>query len=162
MMEWFNTLQTRERYLLGAAAVVVALVLLYTLVWDPVVSSVSRLEKSVAASQRQLVWMQNASAEIRALQRSSGGSARVQRNVSLITAVESSAKRSGVRQQVTRMEPQGAKKISVELKKVNFDRLISWIEVVARQYGASVAQFSASKTDAPGLVDARLIFTREG
>ncbi len=162
MMEWFNTLQARERYLLGAAGVVVALVLLYTLVWDPVASSVSRLEQSVSTERRQLLWMQNASQEILALRRSGGSGATTQRNVSLITAVESSAKRGGVRQQVTRMEPQGAKKITVELKKVNFDRLVGWIESLSRQYGATVAQFSASKTDAPGLVDARVIFTREG
>ncbi len=162
MMEWFNGLQSRERYLLIVAAVVVVMVLFYTAVWDPMVSSVSRLEKQVDSAQRQLVWMNNASGEILARRRSGGAVAPAGLNVSLITAVETTAKASGVRKAMTRMEPQGSGKITVELKKVDFDQLIGWVEKLAREYGASVVQFSARRTDASGQVDARLIIVRQG
>lgn len=162
MMEWFTSLQTRERYLIAAAGVVVLLTLLYSLVWDPVASGAAKLEKSIATQKNQLLWMNNASAEIRALKGSGGNTnGAANQNVSLITAVETSAKRAGVRKSVTRMEPQGALKITVELKNADFGRLISWVEMLSKQYGAAVSQFSSSKTDVPGLVNARLIFSRE-
>ncbi len=162
MMEWFTALQTRERYLIGVAGIVVLLTLLYTLVWDPVASGATKLEKSVSAQKNQLVWMNNARAEIRQLKGSGGNKNNsANRKVSLITAVETSAKRAGVRKTVTRMEPQGSLKITVELKNTDFGRLISWVEMLSQQYGAAVSQFSSSKTDTPGLVNARLIFSRE-
>ena len=160
-MEWFNSLQSRERYMLVAAAVVVALVLFYVAVWDPMVSSVARLEKSVDSAQRQLVWMNNASSEILAHRRSGEQPAAARLNVSLITAVETTAKASGVRKAMTRMEPQGSSKITVELKKVDFDQLVGWIEKLGHEYGASVSQFSTRRTDGSGLVDARLIIVRQ-
>lgn len=159
MMDWFNTLQARERYLVVGAGVVMVLVLLYSFVWDPVFKKTAQLEKSVAAKQSQIQWMQNAGAEVQALKRSGGVT--VNTTTSLISAVESSARKSGMRDSVTRMEPQGTGKITVELKEADFDRLMVWIGMLDKQFAAAVSQFSASPADAAGRVNARLILTRE-
>ncbi|HHJ19366.1 MAG TPA: type II secretion system protein M [Gammaproteobacteria bacterium] len=160
MNAWFNGLQDRERYLVVGGAVTLLLLLVYLLLWEPAVSGREKLQKSVVAQRSQLLWMNNASAEVQALQKNSSAGHSSNLRMSLIRAVESSASRTGLRSSVTRMEPQGAKKITVELKQASFDRLVEWIGLLQRDYGASIQQFSASKTDAKGLVDARFILAR--
>jgi len=160
MNAWFNGLQDRERYLVVGGSIALALLLIYMLLWEPAASGLGKLEKSVAAQRNQWVWMNDASVEVQQLQKNSASGATENLNMSLIRAVESSAGKTGLRSSVTRMEPQGAGKITVELKQASFDQLMAWIGLLQRDFGASVQQFSASKTDATGLVDARFILSR--
>ncbi|RUM94919.1 MAG: hypothetical protein DSZ28_00700 [Thiothrix sp.] len=161
MKEWFNNLQTRERNLVLGLALILAVLLIYLLLWEPVTKKVAGLENSVNAQQAQLTWMQQASQEIMALQKGTRPQATSNQGTSLINAVESSAKNTGIRDTITRTEPQGSDKITVELHSTEFDRLVDWIGVLTNQYNAQITQFSASRTDAKGRVDARFILSRE-
>ena len=161
MKEWLNNLQARERNLILGAALILAALLLYLLLWEPVSKKVTSLKGSVSAQQTQLVWMQQASREVRTLQKNPASGPVGNQGTSLIRAVETSAKETGMRSSVTRMEPQGSDKITVELRGAEFDGLVDWIGILTHQYGASVNQFSATKTDAQGRVDARFILSRE-
>lgn len=159
MKDWYNGLQSRERYLVIAGSLVMILVLLYALVWDPVFQKAKRLEKSVAANKQTVAWMQSASAEVRGLRRS--GVKTVDTDTSLISAVEASAKKSGLRDSVARMEPLGANKINVELRDANFDRLMIWVGMLSQEYAANVSQFTSDAADDLGRVNARMTLTRE-
>jgi general secretion pathway protein M len=161
MKEWFNNLQARERNLVLGAALMLSALLLYLFLWEPVTNKVSRLQGSIKAQQTQLTWMQQASQEINSLQKNPVSPSASNQGVSLINAVETSAKASGLSSSVTRIEPQGSDKISVQLQAAEFDRLVAWIGVLTNQYGALMQQFSASRTDAKGRVDARFILSRE-
>lgn len=161
MKEWFNNLQTRERNLVLGAALILAVLLIYLLLWEPVTNKVAGLKSSVASQQAQLAWMQQANQEIKALQQGTRPRRAFNQGISLINAVENSAKKSGVRETITRTEPQGSDKITVELRGTEFDRLVDWIGVLTNQYSAQVTQFSASRTDIKGRVDARLILSRK-
>ncbi len=161
MKEWFNNLQTRERNWVLGTALILAVLLVYLLLWEPVTKKVTHLKNAVHAQQNQLTWMQQANQEIKALQAGSGDQPILNQGTSLINAVESSAKQTGIRETVTRIEPQGSDKISVELRATEFDRLIDWIGLLTNQYDAKITQFSASRTDAKGRVDARFILSRK-
>jgi type II secretory pathway component PulM len=58
MKAWWNRLQPRERILLGAAAAVVALTLLWILVWEPLNASRQALRDELAAQQALLDWLE--------------------------------------------------------------------------------------------------------
>ena len=161
MKEWFNNLQTRERNLVLGAAFILAALVIYLLLWEPVTQKVVGLKNSVNTQQAQLAWMQQASREILALQKDSRHPPALNSGTSLINAVENSAKKSGIRDTITRTEPQGSDKIAVELRNTEFDRLVDWIGVLTNQYNARVTQFNASRTDVIGRVDARFILSRE-
>jgi general secretion pathway protein M len=161
MKEWFNNLQTRERNLVLGAALVLAALIVYLLIWEPVTKKVAHLDSSVKAQQAQLTWMQQASQEIKTLQRGSSTQPTSNQGASLINAVERSAKETGINDSVTRTEPQGSNKITVELHDTEFDRLIDWIGILTRRYNARITQFNANRTDIKGHVDARFILSRE-
>ncbi len=159
MKDWFATLQPRERLILMAAALLLVPLLIYLLIWEPVSKEVGSLRTSVNAGQQQVAWLQQASSEARALQ-ASGNAVTPASNVSLITAVETSAAERNLRSYLKRIEPQGSNKISIDIDDAAFDDIIHWISELQTRYGATVAQFNASRSDQPGRVQARLVITR--
>lgn len=161
MKAWFNALQPRERLIVTIAAIVLALILLYLLAWSPVSTRLHAARQDVAADRSLLVWMQKSGAEIKKLK---GGTniKRPNRNISLINAVESSARQAGIRKSITHLEPKGDTGISVQIKGANFDQLIRWQGTMEKQYATQATQINIKPTDKPGLVDARIKFTRAG
>ncbi len=159
MKEWYANLQERERLILLVAIAVLIPLMLYLLLWEPLSKEVSSLRNSVNAGQKQVAWLQQASQEVKALNAASDTSPR-QQNVSLISAVESTANQRGIRSEIKRIEPQGNNKISIEIDNAAFDEIIEWISLLQDQYGASVVQFNASGSDQPGRIQARLILER--
>ncbi|MGV6858510.1 MAG: type II secretion system protein GspM [bacterium] len=158
--DWFGSLQARERYLLVGGSLVLLLLALYILFWEPLGNQVDKLRKQDAAMASQLNWMHSAQAEIRNLK----GNTRtpsIDLRTSLISAVERTANARGIRGQVKRMEPQGRGKISVEFTGVGFDQLTQWLGQLESGYGAKTTQFHSTQSDKPGRVDARVILTRE-
>lgn len=159
MKTWFNALQPRERLIVTIAAIVLTLLLLYLLVWSPVSSRLQTARQDVAADRSLLLWMQKSNADIKKYKGSTNRKT-PNRNISLINAVESSARQAGIRKSITHLEPKGSTSISVQIKAANFDQLIHWQGTMEKQYAAQATQLNIKPTDKPGLVDARIKFTR--
>lgn len=161
MKAWFIALQPRERLIVTIAAIVLALMLLYLLAWSPVSTRLTTTRQDVAADRSLLLWMQKSNAEIKQLR---GGTNRktTNRNISLINAVESTARQAGIRQSITHLEPKGDTSINVQIKGANFDQLIRWQGTMEKQYAAQATQINIKPADKTGLVDARIKFTRAG
>ncbi len=160
MKAWFDNLQPRERLILIAAAAILLPLLIYLLVWEPAAKKVDTLRASVSAGQKQVAWLQQASAEAKALQARSGGAVAAQTSVSLISAVENSASERNLRSYLKRIEPQGSDKIAIDIDSAGFDDIVQWIDELQSRYGANVAQFTASRSDQPGRIQGRLVLSR--
>ena len=160
MKEWFANLQPRERLILLGAALVLLPLLLYLLVWEPLDKEVRTLRNSVSAGQKQIAWLQQASAEARAL-KAGGAAATADTSVSLISAVETTATQRNLRSALKRIEPQGSDKIAIDIDNAAFDDIIRWIGELQTRYGATVSQFSAARGDDPGRIEGRLVLTRK-
>ncbi len=158
--QWFTSLQTRERYLLGAGSITLILLALYLLLWEPLKTDIAKLRVQDNASGSALTWMHNAQTELQGLKHNQH-QPNIDLKTSLITAVEQSATSKGIRGQIKRIEPQGQQKISVELTLVGFDQLMTWVSFLESRYGTKVVQFHSTQTEKTGLVDARIILTRE-
>ncbi|HHO69319.1 MAG TPA: type II secretion system protein M, partial [Gammaproteobacteria bacterium] len=76
MKDWFLGLEPRERRLVTAGGVVLALLLVYLVVWEPLAARYRQLQDSVAQQRETLAWMQQAAAQVKALQRSVPGGGR--------------------------------------------------------------------------------------
>jgi len=164
MKAWYHALQPRERLIVLLAGGVLILLMLYLIIWSPVASRLETTRKTVDADKTLLVWLQKSSAEVRQL-RGRGGNARNQssrRNISLINAVENSARQAGIRGAITHLEPKGETGISVQIKGANFDQLIRWQGTMQQQYATQVTQMTVKPTKQPGLVDANIRFSKAG
>lgn len=135
----------------GSAAAV--LLILYLSLWLPMQRELSRLRTTVPREKVQLAQMQVQAMEVNQLRASgrlpmSGGN--------LLATLEQSATAGGLRQRISRMEPDGANGARLSLDGVDFNALISWLANLQSQGGVRVDKATFEPLPAPGTVNARL------
>jgi general secretion pathway protein M len=159
MRQWFEQLAPRERLILGAGAVIVLILVLYAVIWSPLVHDVERLEASLEEQSRSAAWMRQAAREVSTLNRgASGGSASDGRP--LLTLVEQTARTAGLGAALNRVEPQGSGTAGVWLQNAAFDDLINWLGQIDAELGVRVDSMVADPQDTPGRVNVRLVLSR--
>jgi len=155
MKDWFLGLETRERQLVSGGAAVLLLLLLYVMIWEPLAGEYSALRESVAQQKQNLVWMQQAAAKIKTLQRSGGGKARGLGGRSLLAVVDQSARSGGLGPAIKRIEPDGSKGVKIWLEGVAFDPMILWLGKLTRTYQVETSIITI-EPQGEGRVNARL------
>lgn len=154
MKDWFLGLEPRERNLVGGGAAILVLLLLYSIIWEPIASSYTELDDSVQQQQETLAWMQQAAAQIKALQRS-GDSAGGLGGRSLLAVVDQSARSGGLGNAIKRIEPDGSKGVKVWLEGAAFDPMILWLGKLAKSFRIEPSMITLEPIGG-GRVNARL------
>ena len=155
MKKWFAGLEPRERLLVSGGAVVLVLLLLYVVIWEPIASGYRNLQEDVAEQKQTLAWMQQAATQIKTLQRSSTGDVRGLGGRSLLAVVDKSARSGGLGDSIKRIEPDGSKGVKVWLEGVAFDPMILWLGKLTRTYQIETSLITIEPQGA-GRVNARL------
>jgi general secretion pathway protein M len=154
----WRALQPRERYVVSAAAIALALILVSSF-WLPMQRDINRLRTAVPQAHTQLAQMRLQSTQIAQL-RASGISAGSGGNI--LAKLEQSATARGLKQNITRMEPEGTNNARVTLDGVNFDALAEWLADLQSQSGLRVEKASVETRPVPGTVNARLVMRGAG
>ena len=157
MTTWWRTLAERDRRMLGIGAVVVAAMLFWALVFDPLLASRRTLADSVVQAEADLVYMQAASQQLAALQSSGTGSVFDRGGRSLLALADASAREAQLANALKRVEPVSAGRVSVWLESASFDAMAGWLEQLQQRFGVRTEEFSLSRATGPGLVDARVV-----
>lgn len=159
MKAWWENLGARERGLIVVGTVLVMMLLSYVLAWEPLRNSDRRLRQSVAERRADLAWMRQAAEEIKRL--GGVGAARpVADNRSLLTLVDQTARATGLGAALKRVAPQGDDKLSAQLDGAKFDKLIPWLSALERDQAIAIISLNVDRTDAPALVNARVVLGR--
>lgn len=159
MKAWWENLGARERGLIVVGTVLVMMLLSYVLAWEPLRNSDRRLRQSVAERRADLAWMRQAAEEIKRL--GGAGAARpVADNRSLLTLVDQTARAAGLGAALKRVAPQGDDKLSAQLDGAEFDKLIPWLSGLERDQAIAIISLNVDRTDAPALVNARIVLGR--
>ena len=161
MKEWFDGLAPRERLILVIGGVVAAVLLLYALLWYPLVRDVERLEVSIDEQSSAATWMRQAAREVRILSGRAEGTA-ASDGRPLLTLVEQTARSSGLGTALHRVEPQGSGSAGVWLQNAGFDDLINWLGRMDAEMGVRVDSMVADPQDEAGRVNVRLVLSRGG
>jgi len=162
MKEWFANLEPRERQLIIGAGVILLVMILYLVVWEPIAKDNEALRSSYQSSQQLIDWMEDAAEEAKALQAKiqasgpSGGSS----NQSLLGIIDRTAKRDKLGSSVKRVQPDGKTGARVWLENAVFNDLIKWLENLQHKEGIRLVTTVIEKQEEAGLVNARLVFER--
>ncbi|MEE9494017.1 MAG: type II secretion system protein M [Gammaproteobacteria bacterium] len=156
MKDWFKELEQRERMMVIAAAVFVALFLLYSLFLSPMLSKYQSLKENVVSQEENLQWMRTAVAEVRTLRGATASGGQGLGGRSLLSVVDESARSSGLGQQIKRIEPDGNKGVKIWFEQADFDKMIVWLGNLTRSYQIETSNVSI-EPQAPGSVNARII-----
>lgn len=155
MKEWFAGLESRERRMVIAGSLVVAVVLLYAFLVDPAYSAYQRRHVQVAEQRETLAWMQEAAAQVlHSAPAASVGAGLGGR--SLLAVVDGSARQAGLGAAMKRVKPDGSHGVRVWFEGVPFDGLVAWLGGLADQYQIDVTLISLERQGESGRVQAQL------
>jgi general secretion pathway protein M len=159
MMTWWNTLSLRERWIIGAGAVLVGILLFYALVWHPLQTNLTALHQSVGELRTDVTWMQQAAGDVKRLTNAAetNSQATPTRDESLLVFVDRTARAAGLGPAVKRVEPQGANQLQIRLEQVSFDEMIRWLGSLQQEHGIALINAVVDRQTESGRVDARLV-----
>jgi general secretion pathway protein M len=76
---------------------------------------------------------------------------------SLLPTIEQSAAAHGLRAAFTRLEPEGANGVRIQVEGAPFNALIGWLADTQKQYAVRTEQATIEAHAMPGTVNARLV-----
>ncbi len=161
MKDWWETLQSRERYMVLIATVLVSIAILYLAIWSPIASSRDTKQKRVEAKRETVTWMTQKKQEVDHLKRinpnmfNSASDSR-----SLLAIVDTGAKQMGIRPAITRIEPKGEDSVHIYVEDMAFDYLIVLLGELERRNNIEVADASFNRSDQIGKITGKVTLTR--
>jgi len=155
--EWWQKQSERDRRVLEIGAAVVAVLLAWAFVWYPLARARAQLESRVEQERADLAWMRQTGGELQEL-RAKGARGKVDRQgKSLFALADVTARGAGLATALKRVEPTGPRSVRASFEAANFDALIGWVDVLARDYAVQTTDFSADRVEAIGTVNARVV-----
>jgi general secretion pathway protein M len=155
----WNSLQSRERLVVGVGAAILLALLGYSIVWAPVQRDLSNLRIDVPKQRTQLALMRVQAKQVAQLR----GSAPAKiASGNLLTKLEQSAQNRGVRENITRMEPDETNSVRLSLDSVDFNALLRWLKELQTQNGIRPETATITARSDQGLVNARLLMRGPG
>ena len=128
MSRWYG-LQTREQQILRYSAVILGLLLFYLLIIDPVYSSRDDAEQRLHSTQEAFSVVQQQAFDLKAPLSNPG----VSESGSLLTLVESSAQKEGLRNALKRLQPSSNNQIQVSLEGASYQQIMQWLSNLNQQ-----------------------------
>jgi general secretion pathway protein M len=156
MKEFWSGLSPRDRRILIIGAVLLAVLLPYWLVWQPLTERAASLERSVAAQHADLAWMQAAAERVRGLQAAAPATPAARGGQSPLAIIDRTAREGPLVGTVRRVQPEGAGAVRVWLEDAPFDDLVLWLGTLETRYGLRVTSLVVDRQPAEGRVHARL------
>jgi general secretion pathway protein M len=155
MKQWFAGLNTRERRIVSGAVIVLLIILVHVLVWEPLSNKRAQLQTSLQAQRNTYAWMQQAAREIRQLSRRGAGVKK--QSGSLLGMINSTAKPVLLGATLKRVEEDRQQGVRVWIEQVAFDDLVRWLGQIEQQYGIRVSSLVSERHSKAGRVNVRLI-----
>ena len=152
----WRKLAGREQKIIMAGITVVAILLLYTLLWEPFTNSITTSRRSVTSKQALAVWMQHAIPRLQVL-RKSGLARKSIGDESLLTFLDSSSRKANMHSFISKLaQSTDQKQVTITLTQVPFDSLIAWLTSLWKSYGITVQAASFHTLPQAGMVRANL------
>ena len=155
LKKYWHNLSSRDQKFLRTGALLVLIILFYSLVWAPVQSNLKRLRTQVVSQSADLVWMQQQATEIRKLNKNRPVNS-AKPALPLLTVVDQTAKILKIRDRIKQIQPgkeNGTAKVWFD--KVVFEDWLKWLDMISAR-GIDVTRVSVTKSGEFPKVNIRL------
>lgn len=159
---YWNGLQARERLILIFGGLIVSMILLYALLFQPWHKALSHMETALPGLRANLVWMRQQSVALKSGSVKQSAPKLQGQGQSLLSVVEQTAKRVKISNSIQQMTPaQNDSEVRVVLDGVNFNHWLKWIDDLYKRFGVDVKQVTAERDDdKPNVAEIRVTFVR--
>ena len=154
----WNALGARERRVASVLAVSFGAALFYLLVWSPVESGLAKARARLASVQAQLARVQEQAARVASVR----AAPRVTLPANPAAAVAQAAERQGLREQLKRVDAEGANAVRVQIEDAPFAALMAWLVELQQQIGLRAESATLERGANPGTVNGRLLLRGQG
>lgn len=151
----WDGLQSREQHILRFSAVLVALLLFYLLIIDPVYSGRDDAQQRLRSAQEAFSVARRQALDLKA----ASSNRETPASGSLLTQVESSAQQQGLRSALKRLQPSGDDQIQVSLEGASYTQLIQWLSSL-HQSGVRAQRVDIQLDRASDLLGVQLVLAR--
>jgi len=160
--KYWAELQPRERLVLGVGGLIVAAILLYALLFQPLYRAIAHMESVLPSLRSNLVWIRQTDQLLERGGNIAVSQSREGANDSLLSVVESTARRAKVRKSIQQMVPaKNNSEVRVVLEDADFNQWLTWIDTLFKQYGVDISQVTAERDDdKPNIAEIRVTFVR--
>ncbi len=155
MKAWFATLSPRDRLIVVGGGSLLIMVLLVGS-WLSFVDDVERMREVVSEQHVVSQWMESAAQEVLILRKGDNQKHVANSGGSLLSLVDQTARRSGLGSAMTRVEPDGSDKVRIRLERVNFDKMMRWLEELQTKHEVSINSITVDQHQDNGLANVRL------
>ena len=155
-MKFWNNLSERDRLVLGWGGVIVAVLLFWAFLFQPLVDARKDIDLRVAAAEKDYVWMLGASDRLKQLAPAGTAGTFDRAGKSLLALADQAAQDAVLANAIQRMEPASNSRVNVWLERADFDQVAIWLEQMELRYGIRVESFQFDRSSQTGLVDGRL------
>jgi general secretion pathway protein M len=162
MRQWLDGLESRDRRMLIGGGLLLAVLLLYLWVAEPLLGAYGKRSAQLAEQQATLLWMQQAAAQVTALQGAAGAQGAGLGDRSLLAVVDGSAREAGLGGALKRVKPDGALAVRVWFEAVPFDALVEWLGQLAQDNQVQVKLITLERQPDAGRVHAQLTLEAAG
>lgn len=153
---WWTTLAEREQRALLVASAVVGIFILYAGIWSPIVSHLDYMRKQIKTQQNTLAWMKTADKEIQKFAGQKPQETKAMTSLMLISVLQKQIKHAGLEPNLVGLKQASDDAVEMHFQKVEFDKLISMLTAVVKEYHINIVQMSAT-AEAPGVVNADVV-----
>lgn len=154
MMQWWASLQPRERFVLGAGGTIALFIVLWEFAWQPLTSGRAELRTAIESKQQLLGNISRVSGL------ADTQDAPANDTQSLFVLIDRTAQASGLGEAMTRARPNGSNEINVTFSNASFDSLIAWLISLNQNNGIFVDGASINTARQEGLVSGQLLLRR--
>lgn len=153
--KWWEQRQASEQRVLLVGGLVLAAILLWVMVWEPLHERRDTLLTEAAGLEADLEFMVKSAAEVQAA-RSRRPPSAMRSGESLLGFIDRSARDRGLANAMRRAEPVGEDAVRLWLDNANFDVLVTWLEKLSRDQGIEPSEVAISRGDHIGVINGRL------
>ena len=156
---WHQSLPQRDRIMVNTTTVIIVITLFYLLAWEPIYQGLEQQQQQYKSQKNVVSWMQGAAAEVKALKRS-GAKTVTSNNQPVSLIIEQSAKISGLKNNLGKLESSGKEGARAKLDTASFNQMLIWLNTLEKQHGITVTSANIERAEKTGTVNARLSFSR--
>ena len=155
----FEALQPREQLIVAAGGLVLALVLIYWVLWQPFALARAHARAELDGARSLATRIEQLGAQAQQGQ-AGGGPPVVGADVSLLSAVDQASKDGVLGKAPSRMQPDGDKQVRVWIEDANFEAVLRWMDDLQNRYLVRVDGVTLERRPAPGTVNVRMSLVR--
>ncbi len=151
---YWSNLTERERWIAAIGSVCVLIYLFYLLIYSPLSNSVNEKSQLLIEKQETLAWMELVRQQPKNLKKSEALS-----NTKLLALIGNQLSDKTFRQFPYQLQQTGPGDIQLSFDRVPYKQFLSWLWSLSNDYRITLKQFTADRTETPGVVKLLIVIT---